>query len=378
MDYKDNFTLDGRVKPTAGVTKSKVEALRGLVESALRGNRIAAGTLVEAITTSDAAFSLAHLVNVNFLPQYDAAPRTWTEIAGVRGVSDFRPAVLYGMAGEWEDGVLGDGTPAHIAPVIPEGTVYPESTLSGEESQSGGIQKRGFRTSFTFEAFVNDAIGFLRALPDEMLRVALDTEEYEVYSALIGGATAAQQLDGGTIPDGTVVPANSVLSRAALIQAIIELSTRKVNGRTVQYNGGFNLIVAPGQALFADFIINTLSLAEIQEGTKTFTVNGYNPLTNLKVIESEYVTGSAWYLLPKKGTTRRPGLERLQLIGHESPELRVQGLTGTYVGGGAVSPFEGSFEADEAQYRLRLFGRGVNWSPDSVIWSTGTAPVPTP
>lgn len=374
MDYKDNYTLDGRVKPTAGVTKSKVEALRGLVESALRGNRIAAGTLVEVITTSDAAFSLAHLVNLNFLPQYDEAPRTWTEIAGTRGVSDFRPAVLYGMAGEWEDGVLGDGTPAHIAPVIPEGTAYPESTLKGEESQVGGIQKRGFRTSFTFEAFINDAIGFLRALPDEMLRVALDTEEYEVYTALIGGATATQQLDGGTIPDGTIVPANSVLSRAALIQAIIELSARKVNGRTVQYNGGFNLIVAPGQALFADFIINTLSLTSIRDGALDLSVNGYNPLSNIKVIESEYVTGTAWYILPKKGTTRRPGLERLQMIGHETPELRVQGLTGTYVGGGAVSPFEGSFDADSAAYRIRLMGRGINWSPDSVLWSTGTAP----
>ena len=301
MDYKDKFTLDGRVAPVAGVTKAKVEALRGIVESALRGNRIAAGTLVEAITTSDAGFSLAHLVNLNFLPQYDEAPRTWSEIAGTRQVSDFRPAVLYGLAGEWEDGVLGSGTPAHIAPVVPEGTVYPESTLKGEESQVGGIKKRGFRTSFTFEAFINDAIGFLRALPDEMLRVALDTEEYEVYSALITGATASQQLDGGTIPDGTVVPANSVLSRAALIQAVIELSSRKVNGRTVQYNGGFNLIVAPGQGLFANFVINNLALTSIDAPPLTLAVNGYNPLTNINVIESEYVTGTAWYLLPKIG-----------------------------------------------------------------------------
>lgn len=373
MTFTDLFTLDGRVKPQAGVSQAKVTALKGIVEKAMRGDRIAAGTIVEAVTTSDAAYNLAHLVNVNVLPQFEEAPRTWSEIAGVRAVSDFNPAVLYGLAGTWEDGVLGSGTPAHIAPVVPEGTAYPESTLAGEESQVGGIRKRGFKTSFTFEAFINDAIGFLRALPDEMLRVALDTEEYEVYSTLISEATAAQQLDGGTIPDGTVVPANSALSRAALIQAVIELSSRTVNGRRVQYNGGFNLIVAPGQKLYADFIINSLALTTIDDAPLTLAVNGYNPLANITVIESEYIVGSAWYLLPKKGTSRRPGLELLQLVGHETPELRVQGLTGSYVGGGAVSPFEGSFDADEASFRVRQFLRGINWSPDAVVWSTGAA-----
>lgn len=374
MNYKDTFTLDGRVKPVAGVTKAKVNHLMGLVESALRGNRAAAGTLVEAVTTSDAAFNLAHLVNVNFLPQFDEAPRTWTQIAGTRQVSDFRPAVLYGMQGEWTaGGVLGSGTPFHVAPVIPEANPYPEATLSGEESQQGGIEKRGFRTSFTFEAFVNDAIGWLRALPQEMLQVALDTEEYEVYSALIGSVGAAQQLDGGTTPDGVVVPANSALSRSALIQALIELTSRTVNGRTVSFTGGFNLIVAPGQKIYADFVLNNLALIGIEDAPQTFTVNGYNPLANITVIESEYVVGSAWYLAPKPGGFRRPVLERLQLVGHETPELRVQNLTGSYVGGGAVSPFEGSFDADEAAFRMRMFGRGINWSPDAILWSTGTA-----
>lgn len=371
-DYKDLFTLDGRVKPVAGVSKAKVAHLKSLVESALRGNRAAAGTLVEAVTTSDAAFNLAHLVNVNFLPQYDEAERTWTEIAGTRPVSDFRPAVLYGMQGEWEPGVLGTGTPAHIAPVVPEATAYPESTLAGEESQSGGIQKRGFRTSFTFEAFINDAIGWLQALPGEMLQVALDTEEYEVYTALIGSVGVDQQLDAGTNPDGTQVAANSVLTREALIQAVTQLSSRTVNGRVVRYSGGFNLIVPVGQRLNAEFIINSLALTSITDGDLVFSANGYNPLSNISIIETEYVTGTQWFIMPKKGTTRRPVLERLQLIGHETPELRVQNLTGSYVGGGTVSPFEGSFDADEAAFRVRLLGRGINWSPDAILWSLGT------
>lgn len=370
-EFKDWFTLDGRLTPPAGVSKRKVEAVRDLVAKAIRGNRIAAGTLQEAITTSDASLNLAYLVNLNVLPQYDEAPRIWNQIAGTRPVSDFRPAVLYSLVGEWEDGVLGDGSPRHIAPTVPEGAPYPYSVMAGEESSSAGVKKRGFKTRFTFEAFINDAIGFLRALPDEMLQVALDTEEYEVFRALIDGVGAGQQLDADTNPDGTTVLANALLSREALIAAKYQVSQRTINGRRIQVTGGWNLLVPVGRLDYANFILNQ-TLGIIQDGSLTFTAPGYNPLTEITPLETEYVTGDAWYLVPKPGATRRPVVERLQLIGHESPELRVQNLTGSYVGGGAVSPFEGDFDTDSAEFRVRQIGNGTLWTADAVIWSDGS------
>lgn len=369
-EFKDWFTLDGRLTPPAGVTKHKVEAVKSLVEKALRGNRIAAGTLQEAVTTSDASLNLAYLVNLNVLPQYDEAPRVWNQIAGVRPVSDFRPAVLYSLIGQWEDGVLGDGSPRHVAPTVPEGAPYPYSVMAGEESASAGVQKRGFKTAFTFEAFINDAIGFLRNLPTEMLRVALDTEEYEVFTALVSGVDADQQLTAATNPDGASVVANAPLSREALIAAKYQVAQRTINGRPLQVTGGWKLVVPVGRAIYADFILNQ-SLATIQDGSLAFTAPGYNPLSDVTVLESEYVTGTAWYLVPVPGATRRPVLERLQLIGHEAPELRVQNLTGSYVGGGAVSPFEGDFDTDSAEFRIRILGNGTLWTPDAVVWSTG-------
>ena len=370
-EFKDWFTLDGRLTPPAGVSKRKVEAVRDLVAKALRGNRIAAGTLQEAITTSDASLNLAYLVNLNVLPQYDEAPRIWNQIAGTRNVSDFRPAVLYSLVGQWEDGVLGDGNPRHIAPTVPEGAPYPYSVMAGEESSSAGVKKRGFKTRFTFEAFINDAIGFLRALPDEMLQVALDTEEYEVFRALIDGVGVGQQLDADTNPDGTTVLANALLSREALIAAKYQVSQRTINGRPIQVTGGWNLLVPIGRLDYANFILNQ-TLGVIQDGSLTFTAPGYNPLTEITPLETEYVTGGAWYLVPKPGATRRPVVERLQLIGHESPELRVQNLTGSYVGGGAVSPFEGDFDTDSAEFRVRQIGNGTLWTADAVIWSNGS------
>lgn len=372
--YKNPFTLDGRLTPPAGVTKKKVDAVRDLVESALKGNRLALGRLEEAITTSDASLNLAYLVNLNVLPQYDEAERVWTQVAGTRRVSDFRPATLYSLFGEWEDGVLGEkgaaGTPRHIAPTVPEGAPYPYSVMAGEESQGAGVQKRGFKTRFTFEAFINDALGFLAALPDQMLQVALDTEEYEVFTALISGVGAGQQLAADTNPDGTSVVANAPLTREALIAAKAQVAQREINGRKIRVTGGWNLIVPVGRGDYAQFVINQ-SLAQIQDGNLVLTPGNYNPLSDIRVIESEYVTGTAWYLVPRPGATRRPVVERLQLIGHEAPELRVQNLTGSYVGGGAVSPFEGDFDTDSAEFRLRVIGNGTLWTPDAIVWSTG-------
>ena len=376
--YKDWFTLDGRLRPAAGVTKKKVEAIRELVDRSLAGSHNALGTLKEALTTSDASLSLAHLVNLNVLPQYDEAPRIWTQIAGTRSVPDFRPAVLYSLVGEWNDGVLGSGEPRHVAPTVPEAAPYPYSILAGEEIAGAGVTKNGFKVRFTFEAFVNDALGFIRSLPDEMLQVALDTEEYKVLSTLIGGVGAGQQLDGGVIPDGTTVPANATLTRASLVQAKIELANRQINGRNIRVTGGYNLLVSVGQGEYARWVINNLRLDGIQDGALSIGVNGYNPLSDVNVIETDYVTGAAWYLLPRPGGTRRPTLDHLSLIGHETAELRVQNLTGTYVGGGAVSPFEGDFDTDSAEFRVRLIDGAVLWTPDQVVYSTGAGGAPTP
>ena len=374
-EYKDWYTLDGRLRPAPGVTRRKVEAVRDLVEKALTGSHTAIGTLKEAITTSDLSLSLAHLVNINVLPQYDEAPRIWSQVAGSRSVSDFRPAVLYSLVGQWNDGVLGDGDPRHVAPTVPEGAPYPYAVLTGEETTSAGVKKRGFATRFTFEAFINDALGFIKALPDEMLQVALDTEEYEVFSAVTGGVGAGQQLIGGTVPDGTIVPANGSLTRAALIQAKAELAAREINGRKIAVTGGYNLLVPVGQGDYAQFVINNLSLTGLTDGALTIGVTGYNPLSVVTPLETEYVTGTAWYLVPKPGATRRPTIDRLSLIGHEAPELRVQNLTGSYVGGGAVSPFEGDFDTDSASFRIREIGGAALWTPDQVIYSTGAGGV---
>jgi hypothetical protein len=377
MDYKNSFTLDGRLKPLPNVTPAKVAEMKRLVESALSGDYIATAKIQEAMTSTDAIFSFAYLTQINFLPQFERVPRTWREIAGERIVNDFRRPVLYSMVTDFNGpGVLG-AEPANsngVLPVVPEAGPYPYVYMSGEESKSAGISKKGVKTDFTFEAFINDALGFIAALPDELLRIALDTEDADVYGALIGGATqATSKLVGGTVPDGEIVAANSPLTHNAMIRAVYELSQRRVNGRFVQVNGGYNLVVPIGQRPYAEFNLgSTLLQTRIGTNPQSLYAPGYNGLPQIDVVESQWVTGTNWYLIPKPGATSRPILEHLSLRGHETPELRVENVTGNYLGGGAISPFEGSFDNDSATFRLRHITGAALWSPELIVYSNGS------
>jgi hypothetical protein len=376
--YKDEFTLDGRIKPGLGVSRRKVEAVRDLYEAYQHGSLIAGAKLQEALTSSDAIFNLAHLANLNFIPNFDEADRSWAGIAGRRTVNDLKPVTLYSLAESWTDGnggsqVLSDHG---AAPVIPEGTPYPYAYISGEVAQGRGVVKRGFKTDWTLESRINDGLGALDRLPGEMLDVSLDTESADVWGALVaGGKGANAQLDGGTVPTGGTVTANSPLTRDALIRAQIELGNRTINGRKIQVNGGYNLIVPLGQSIYANFIINQ-TLATAQPSTTApiyvYQVNGYDPLSSITVVESEWVTGTEWFLVPKVGATRRPVLERLDLRQYPTPQLFVENHVGIFVGGGAVSPFEGSFDADVITLKLRQFGGGVLWDGgEAVVYSEG-------
>lgn len=382
-EYANGFTLDGRLKAPVGVTEEKVSAIRDLVDETMSGSRAAKGVLEEAMVSSDAVFNLAYLTELNVLEDFPAdEERNWASIAGTRQVSDFRPATLYSLRPDWSaGGTLGSGDPVFVAPRIPEGANYPYAYLEQESNQQvGGIVKRGFKTGFTFESFINDAVGFLQALPQSMTGIALDTDEWEVFNALISGVSDDEQLNGGPIPYGedtaTVLP-NAPISRNALVRAMIELSERTINGRKVVVSGGYDLIIPAGQRMWVEYVLNNITGPTGYDDANgfTFTINGYNPLAGIEIIESEFVPDNAWYIIPKANQARRPILELLRLVGHELPELRVHGNTGTYVGGGDVSPFEGSFDNDSADFRLRMFTKGILWTKELIVWSDGSGVV---
>ena len=196
-----------------------------------------------------------------------------------------------------------------------------------------------------------------------------------MFGALVASGTDDNALAGGTNPDGAVVSSGAAFTRDALIQALIQLKQRKHNGRYITFNGGFKLVVAPGAKINAEFQLYSQALKEIDDTTgRRYDASDAALVAGVtEIIESPFVEGNAWYLVPAPGTVGagRETLQLLKLIGHEAPELRVEDLTGNYVGGGKVAPFEGSFQNDTSKFRMRQFAKGHNWFPSAVLWSPG-------
>lgn len=199
--------------------------------------------------------------------------------------------------------------------------------------------------------------------------MALDTEEREVYEALVNGTTAT--LAAGTLPDGTAVPANAAISPEAIWAAIIQLQNVKVNGNKVGRASGYNVVVPTGTADYINYALNR-TILQVVDGSVVYGPGDRSALANVSIVETNFLTGTNWIVLPKPNAIRRPVLELLRLRGYERPELRVRSDAGQYVGGGVVSPFEGDFTADEIEMRARFVAGGVLWDSSYSVKSNGT------
>lgn len=358
IEFKDKFTLDGIVTPAKGVTVESVTKVRNLVEAAKRGSYVAEAQLKESLMSGDLAASVAHLINVITIPQLpDDTLRPVAKLAGFRTVSDFRPAILYSLFGNFSGpGVLADGS----APRVPQGTPYPVVSISGIESAYSKIAKRGQRVNWDFEDMVNDTIGVLDGLPAEMQEVALKTEWSEVGDAILSATT---ELVGITLPDGTVVPPNAAVTPDGIFAAMLALSLREVNSHKIGTLSGYNVVVPVGRKIYVDYQLRqAMNIVSVTNGTVEFGSPDNSALSSVEVIEHDAVTGSNWYLLPKPGAYRRPVLDVLRLRGYETPQIRVRNEGGDSL----------SFDADTGAFRLRMVTGAALWAQEPVVHSTGS------
>lgn len=373
-EYKDILTLDGLVRPQPGVSKRKLEAASDLLGRALKGDYSAEGIFKETMTTSDLRFNVAHLVTAEMISQFPKQENAWSRVAGVRTVDSFDAVRLHSLFGDVSGaGIRQGGGAARVDEAAP----YPHVSISGQEAFYAKIAKNGFKFSFSWESRVNDVVGFFDQLPTELLQVAGDTEEAEVFDALIQGTAAAGasvELAGGTLPDGSTVVPNSKVTPEAIWQAVLESSNRTVNGRKIGRMSAYRVVVPVGQAMFVEWKLGQAVLA-IQDGSITYGPGDRSVFGSIEIVESDKVgltNPDEWYLIPAPGAYRTPFLELGRLRGYELPELRVDNSAGNYLGGGAVSPFEGSFDADTIDYRFRYVAGGILWTTDPIVYSDGS------
>lgn len=374
-NVKDSFTLDGLVKPQPGVTKEKAAFVKNLYEQAQRGNRVAEARLAELFTSTDASFSMAHLLSIATIPQLAEDQEEIDGLMATRTVKDFNPVVLRSIIAK--EGVEGAGIGQYgEAAVVPEGTPYPIVSFSGsEESFAQQLNKRGFRFDFTFESWINDLVGELEQMPDRM-RVATKNTILADFWDVIN--QAAQTNGSVSLLDGKTVSANAPLSAIGLIAMAQDIENRTINGNKIGQLPAYNVLVAPGKKRLLEYSLAQFGrVVQVQDGNLTLAPDSDMAalVPNVRIIESNRLTGTNWKMYPKPGTTPRPVVERLVLRGYEQPEIRVRSDQGFYPAGGKVGLFEGGFDADTAAFRFRLVNGAALWDDTWVGISTGAGTV---
>ncbi len=331
-------------------------------ERGLSGSLRGRADLAEALTTSDFPLLLASVFDRELLAQYEDIAPIWPSFARKTIVKDFRPKKLQDLL----------GGRAILDPVA-EGAPYPARSLT-ESEYALTVGKRGARIRLTWEMLVNDDLDAFRDLPNRLATGARDTEDYLATALLVvaGGAdTAFFKTANKNAP--TALP----LTGDNLSAALSAISTRKdADGRPI-VNKGTVLMVPPALEMTALAILNATEV-RTTDGT-TIRVGG-NELKNkvtlvvnpwLPIIATDAKTDARWFVLPPANAPR-PAVTLGFLRGHEVPDLRVKSSTGNRVGGGLITPEEGSFEFDDIEYRVRHVLGGAQIDPIATYASNGS------
>ena len=371
---------------------AKIKRADQIIEGVRKGDRAALAEFAahfggvrykETVTTGDDfIWAFAQLTAKSVTDEWEETERTWSEVIETDTITSFDAPTNYYIDAAvegFERPVNEPGKPGNIVPIVPEGSPYPAFQFSGELAESGSIHKAGGQYQLTFEKIINDIGGIVPKIPVLIRDSLLQREEWDAWSGLISILELpANALAAGDSLLGTTVPANAPLSREALEVALVQAGLREVRGKKVRV-GSYALIVPTGGALQANFLLNNVSVtgqevAQSSSVTNVVSFNGWSPLSKItKVVESDFMPDGSWALVPNKGAIRGPKFYALtRLRGHEGPELRVQNLTGNYLGGGAVPPFEGSFDTDSAAFRGRIINGGIGWNTSYPVFSDGS------
>lgn len=323
-----------------------------MLSEAFSGQFGGAYKLAEAFSSSD--FKLAAFAQLDFelQQQYTELPTVWAQYTDTTTVNDFRPKRL---TSRWQN-TVGFAR-------VPELTEYPADTQLGSSAYAIQVAKYGRRFAISWEAWLNnEAIGELEDLPGELARQARETETIAALSNLLlvdPKTGLASDVNTAFFKAGNGnAPGNIPLTRANLKTVLDAMKVKKDPTNKRQIGAPPVVLVVPKALESAVLgIIGPNQIETTVGDVKTIEDNEFKNLTYVVEPMLDYVNGHAkaagtWFVVPKPGGPR-PAMWVARLRGHESPDLRVKADTGQRIGGGNVSPLEGSFDIDDIQYRGR-------------------------
>lgn len=330
------------------IGESLMDKAHTLLSNAFQGKWGADKVLAEAFSTSDFTLAAFATIDTEMLASYDELPSVWRGYTTVTTVNDFRPKRLLDR---WRNTI-------GFEPV-PELTEYPAEDSRGNATYSISVAKMGRRFALSWESWINnEAIQELEDLPTVLARQARESESINAVSNLIasdrnGVNTGFFKAGNGNAP--TALP----LTLDNLDNVLGAMASKKsaVSGRVI---ASPDLVVVVPKALERT-IQRILAIRTIRKTDANGEQLEFDNYVNVDYVVEPMLdywnTGSkaatTWFVLPKPANPVRPALWAAFLRGHETPDLRVKSSTGQRVGGGDISPLEGSFEVDDIQYRGR-------------------------
>ena len=335
--------------------------------------------LREAFASGDFTLAAFAQIDSEMLSQYAELPSVWRQYTTVTTTQDFRPKRLMDR---WAK-QLG-------LKLVPELTEYQMAEGHGHATDWINVAKFGLRDAISFEAIKNnEAIDELEAIPTRFSRAAGETETINALANILNvdpDTNLAADLNTGFFKNHTTgiyagvnnSPDNKPLTAANLDAVLAQMALRKSpkSGRQMA-QPDLTLVVPKAQEWTMKRIKALREIRETTGGTTTvydnyLTVTDYIVEPMLDSILTHADASKFWFVLPKPNQGR-PASFAAFLRGYETPDLRVKADTGTRIGGGSISPMEGSFEIDDVQHRIRHIVGHQTGDPTFTYASRGNA-----
>lgn len=375
----------GWARPRRLTEANLLEAAQ-LMGRVFAGNRLATIQFQEALSSDDFRAAAFEILDREMMERYADLPQTWSDYCRRTTVRDFKKKRLVDLMG---------GRAALDA--VPELTEYPERGVS-KALYYMTVGKYGGRFQISWESIVNDELGEIQNMPEDLAAAARDTESRlaaglltdgngpndAYFGATAWGRTYAQATDtwsGGSsnlITTGAGFSAtNPPLTLDALTDALTVIGSRRDPENRPIMVKGYILVVPPALEVIANNIINALQIRVTVGGQQTIVNNWMAGKVRvvvepwLPVLDQSANQAKTWYVLPDPKASR-PALFLAFLGGHETPDLRVKADAGNSIGGGALPAEEGSFDVDDIQYRVRHVVGGTGTDMIATAVSNGS------
>jgi len=331
-----------------------------LLKRAQSGNISAIGTLREAFSTSDFPVLLGKGLQAKAVQTYKDTPKEFENVVVDVTVPDFNRRRLVDLWGadEFER--------------VHEGEEYKGGTKQTTDLEHG-LGKYGRVIKITWELFLDRRFSDIADFPRDLAQGAIKTQNSAAADLLVKDGA----WNGDFFGDVKTVPLNADTLQAA----IQELAVRENHRGELVDVSDLYLVHGPALRTQVQALLVHLEKVEITntEGTKSTKQVQDNPFRNVvRPLESRAVgkrlgtgSGTAWALVQGKGSDL-PSIIRTNLAGHPEVDIRMENAQGQSLGGGALSPTDGSIKDDTITYRGRsVLGIDPGFTPG--VWASNGA-----